>query len=60
MANKGTRWYNSPRWEVANVAILTLFAITNGDKVIRILMTVTAVVGAFDLGRKSAKRSDRP
>ncbi len=60
MTNKGTRWYNSPRWEVAYVAILTLFAITDGDKVIRILMTVTAVGQAFALGRRSSKRSNGP
>jgi hypothetical protein len=55
-----TRWYNSPRWEVAYVAILTFFAITEGDRGSRILMTVTAVGWAFALGRKSAKRSNRP
>jgi hypothetical protein len=42
-------------WHAAYVVALFLMAVTTDDKVIRVLLTATAIGAAYNLGRKSEK-----
>ncbi|MGW2934050.1 hypothetical protein ACWDA7_19865 [Streptomyces sp. NPDC001156] len=56
MSGNRIHWRNSAWWERSYVAILTIFALSETDKVIRIVMTVTAVCAAYALGRRKPSR----
>ncbi|MEU8832530.1 hypothetical protein [Streptomyces sp900116325] len=60
MTDKPSRWHSNPWWDAVWGAALTVFSITNDDKVIRFLVTTAAVVQAFNLGRRTQRQKSRP
>jgi hypothetical protein len=57
VTDERTYWPNSPWWYAIGVVICTAGAVTTGEKVTRVVATVTAVGWAFAIGRLTSKRA---